>query len=129
MIRDHVAAVVALVDADPNVTVYDGQVPNEPSLPYVVIRTDSGRRERSALPASSDRVTVRIWATSVGETRASAQWVSEKVTTALLDVRPTVTGRSCFPITSVNSQPAREDDVVKPLVFALDEFELVSIPA
>ncbi len=129
MIRDHVAAVVALVDADPNVTVYDGQVPNEPTLPYVVIRTDTGRRERSALPATSDRLTLRIWATSVGLNRTSAQVVSERVTAALLDVRPTVTSRSCFPITSVNSQPAREDDVVKPLVFALDEFELVSIPA
>lgn len=129
MIRAHVDAVLALVDAVPNVTVYDGQVPNDPALPYVVIRTDTGRRERSALPASSDRLTVRIWATSVGETRASAQWVSEKVTTALLDVRPTVTGRTAFPITSVNSQPAREDDVVKPLVFVLDEFELTTIPA
>jgi len=111
------------------VTVYDGTVPDSPSLPYVVIRTDSGRRERSALPVSSDRVTGRIWATSVGVTRASAQWVSEKVTTALLDVRPTVASRQCFPITSVNLQPARVDDVVKSLVYVLDEFELVSIPA
>jgi len=129
VIRAHVDAVLALVDAVSGVTVYDGTVPDSPSLPYVVIRTDSGRRERSALPVSSDRVTVRIWATSVGVTRASAQWVSEKVTTALLDVRPTVASRQCFPITSVNSQPAREDDVVKSLVYVLDEFELVSIPA
>ena len=85
MIRAHVDAVLALVDAVSGVTVYDGTVPDSPSLPYVVIRTDSGRRERSALPVSSDRVTVRIWATSVGVTRASAQWVSEKVTTALLE--------------------------------------------
>jgi hypothetical protein len=129
VIRDHVAAVVALVDADPNVTVYDGQVPNEPTLPYVVIRTDTGRRERSALPATSDRLTLRIWATSVGLNRTSAQVVSERVTAALLDVRPTVSSRSCFPITSVNSQPARVDDVNTSLVYALDEFELVSIPA
>ncbi len=129
MIRDHVTAVLALISADTNVTVYDGRVPNEPTLPYVVVRTDTGRRERSALPASSDRLTLRIWATSVGLTRTSAQVVSERVTAALLDVRPTVASRSCFPITSVNSQPARVDDVVQSLVYVLDEFELVSIPA
>lgn len=129
MIRAHTDAVLALVDAVPYVNVYDGQVPDSPTFPYVVIRTDSGRRERSALPASSDRLTVRIWATSVGHTRAEAQMASERVTTALLDVRPTVASRSCFPITSVNSQPARVDDVVQSLVYVLDEFELVSIPA
>ena len=129
MIRDHVTAVLALISADTNVTVYDGRVPNDPTLPYVVVRTDTGRRERSALPASSDRLTLRIWATSVGLTRASAQVVSERVTAALLDVRPTVASRSCFPITSVNSQPSRVDDVNTDLVYVLDEFELVSIPA
>lgn len=129
MIRLHVAAVLALVDAVPNVNVYDAIVPNDPALPYVVVRTDTGPRTRSSILATSDRLDLTVWCTSVGATREQAQWVAEKVAGALLDVRPTVSGRQCFPIESVNSQPAQRDDAISPpLMYAVDEYRLTSIP-
>jgi len=128
--REHVTAVLALVDSVPNVTVYDGTVPDHPSLPYVVVRTDSGTWTRTALTAASDQITMDVYATSVGESRDQAQWVSEKVMSALLDVRPTIVGRTCAPIESIQSQPVqRDDDVSPPLCYVVDVLRLASVRA
>ena len=130
VIRAHVDVVLALLTAVPNVRVHDGIVPDKPTLPYVVVRTNSGPRSRSSLAVSSDHLTLGIWCTSVAANRAQAQWLAEKVTGALLDVTPTVAGRACFPIEAVNSQPVQRDDSVNPpLMYAVDEFRLSTVPA
>lgn len=128
--RAHVTAVLTLLDAVPNLTTYDGLVPARPVLPYAVVWPDSGRAERSSILAASNVVASEMYVTCVGSSREQAQWVAEKVDAALLDVRPTITGRSCWPIEQVLTRPVqRDDDVDPPLVYAVNVYRLASIPA
>lgn len=130
MIDAHVSAVRTLVDAVPNVTVYDGTVPNNPTYPYVVLYGDQG----AALPNSFTEVSTfrsfRVQTTTVAINQPQARALAERVESALLDVRPTVTGRKCVPIRKETSQPVRRDDDVDPAAFyAVDIWVLSSVPA
>lgn len=130
MIRAHVKAVVDLIDAVPNVTVYDAVVPNMPTLPYAVVYGDSGSATQSNFRGQSGW---RQWAmrvTSVGSTPEQARWCAERVETALLDIRPTVTGRKCSTVDKTLALPVQRDDDVDPAVFYIpDEFQYLSTPA
>ena len=129
MIRAHANAVLALAQAGA-VTVYDTAAPALPAYPYAVLRFDSGRRVRSALTAVSDTLTETVTCTSVGLDRVQSQWVAEKVTALLLDVRPVVAGRTCAPLEHLDTQPSRrDDDVAPPLFYAVDLFRFISVPA
>lgn len=128
--RSHAAALLALLSAAPGVTAHDGAVPDGAAPPYVVLRTSSGPRTRTGLRAVSDLVTVDAWCHSVGETREQAQWLADRVADALVDEVPAVTGRTCWPIEHLASQPvARDDDTRPPLMHAVDVFRLRSVPS
>ena len=128
MSREHANAVLALAQAVPNLTVYDTQAPAKPSLPYAVLRFDSGVRERTAITATSNMVTTTVTCTAVGIDRGQSQGVAERVADALVDVRPTVAGRSCSPLEHVDSRPSQMDsEVSPPLFYAVDVFRFVSV--
>jgi hypothetical protein len=130
MIRAHVTAVVGLLDAVANLTVYDGEVPNTPTLPYVVVFSDQGPATRTGFEAVSDRRDFTFQTSAVGSTPEQARWAAEKTSAALLDVTPTVASRTCWPITHLGSQPTRPDlDVDPPVYLAVDQWRLPSIPA
>lgn len=130
----HAQAVLDLLRAVPNLTVYDGGgVPAEPALPYCVLFMDWGA-ERTAMEAVTDLFEGRAQVTSVGANALAARIVAQRVAAALLDVVPTVPGRTCWPITHEFSQPPREDrDVhingIGYPVYAVDGYRVASVPA
>ena len=130
MIEAHVSAVRNLVDAVPNVTIYDGTVPNDPAYPYVVLYADQGAAFANAYTEVSTFRTFRVQTTTVAANQPQARALAERVESALLDVRPTVTGRKCAPIRTETAQPVRRADDVDPVVFyAVDIWALSSVPA
>lgn len=130
MIRDHADAVLALLDAVPNLRVYDTKSPEKAAPGYVVARFDSGHRTRDGLLPVSGRFTCVVTVYAVGEDADQCRLLAEAASGALLDVVPTVPGRSCFPIEHLVSQPTvRDDDVTAPQYYAIDQYQLASIPA
>lgn len=128
MSREHANAVLALAQAIPNINVYDTQAPEKPPMPYAVLRFDSGVRGRTAITASSNMTTTTVSCTAVGVDRGSSQGVAERVADALVDVRPTIAGRTCSPIEHLDSRPSQMDlDVKPPLFYAVDVFRFVSV--
>lgn len=132
MIRAHVAAVAArLASAAPALTVYDSSdVPASPTTPYLVLRADSGRRDRPGMVPTSSTLVVTLWLTAVGADRDEVRWVTEQALGALIDQRLTVTGRSCSPIEHLDSQAAqRDDDTTPPLWYGVDVVRFFTVPA
>lgn len=129
MIRAHVTAVRALLTAA-GLTVYDGKVPDGPAMPYVVVYADGGLAAPDNLASVS---TWRMWGfqtTAVGTTADQARLVAEKAQGALLDVTPTVSGRTCGRIQHDTSRDVqRDDDVVPPVMYAVDRWRFNSVPA
>jgi hypothetical protein len=126
---EHIAALLALIQAA-GVTVYDGAVPDRPTLPYAVLYADLGTHTAQSLANDPDWTDLRFQVTSVGVLPASARIVAEKSLGALLGVRPTVPGRRCGPIRHDSSQPIqRDDDQQPPLFYATDQFTVSSVPA
>lgn len=129
MIVEHVDAVLARLRAVPHLAVYDDQVPADRTVPHVILR---GRplRMKPALDGESRELQLRLWLTSVGETREQAQLAQDAVLDALVDARLDVADRVCDPVTHVDSQPVRLDEAVDPAVFyTVDLLDLVSLPA
>lgn len=127
MIRAHATGVKALVTG---VTVYTSRAPDGATTPYVVLHPDQGRGEPTSLQGDSDWRPWRYYTTCVGSTPEQAQWAAEKVEAGLLDVRPTVTGRSCTPIRKESSVPVtRDEDAPTPVFMARDVWVFSSIPA
>lgn len=130
MIRAHVAAVYALLDAVANLNVYDGVVPNTPALPYVVLWANQGAPSSNTVEQASTRRDFTIQTTYVGSTPEQARWAAEKAQGALLDVTPTVAGRQCWPLVVEASQSTRVDlDVDPPVFLSVDVWRLASVPA
>ena len=141
-IQLHAQAVLNLLDAD-NVplalVVYDGVVPpgvDPKTSPYVLVyfatvtpgATDAP--DKVGLTGNSDVVQVDAYCHSVGGSGAAARIVATRVRAALLNVRPTITGRVCFPIRHVDNQPPRRDEDTGSLVVdAVDVYRLTTVPA
>ena len=129
---DAAAAVLALLQADTTLRVYDGQVPPTPTLPYVVLWSPP-------IPAATiDTLSGRSgWfeqipqTTIVGFTPESVRIVSRRVRAALLDVIPVVTGRVCLPI-RMDGDPLPiqpDNDVAPPVLWSAIRWLCSSTPA
>lgn len=126
--KAHADAVKALIGT--TVRLYDGLVPDAPSLPYAVLYIDNGTAVRTTLAAVSDRRDVAFQVTSVGLDPEGARSVAERVRAALLDKRPAVAGRSSSPVVQVDAQPLRLDtDVTPHRLFVVDRYEFFTVPA
>lgn len=136
---DATAAVLALLAADVNVTVYDGEVPTDPATgklparPYVVVYgppDGDGGRLVDSLAGTSHRADGVVTTTVVADNAESVRIIAKRVRALLLDVVPAVTGRVCFPIRHDSGQNiARDDDVQPPVLFAVDRWLCQSVPA
>jgi hypothetical protein len=130
----HATAVLSLL-AGAGLTCHDGAVPANPTYPYAVLYVNTGTRESSDLDYASAYQVYDVQVTSVGATAASARIVAAKACAALLDVTPTVTGRSCWPIRLEAAQTAQEDrDVTIPGTathphYTVDVYRVASVPA
>lgn len=127
--NDHAGAVVALLQGA-GLTVYDARVPDSPTLPYVVLYAEPGLLQRSALAATSGWLDWPFQVTAVGKERSQAAWAAQKARAALVDVAPTVTGRTCSPILQDSSQPiTRDDDITPPVFYVAAGYRLLSVPS
>lgn len=112
----HFGAVRARLDAlSSSITVYEDDVPDEPSFPYVVLRMSTGDEQAEMLCGVSNEADWWAWLTCVGETGMSARVVAREVRAALADSVLTVAGRVCTPLRKESSLPVQPDrDVVIP---------------
>lgn len=130
MIRAHRNAVLALLTGVPGLTVYDGIVPNVPALPYAVLWTSAPLRWSDRMCGVQGNAREMFATTAVGTTADQVGWVQEKIHAALVDVRVTVTGRSCERIQHVESAAMDIDyDVRPPVLTAVDSWVFASVPA
>lgn len=129
---EHANALLALLRADPALVVYDGHVPASPAFPYCVLYL-GWDGARTGLCPVTDRFNGRAQVTSVGANAFAARIVAQRVAAALVDVVPTVPGRTCWPIEHEFGQPAREDRDVHldgggHPVYAVDAYRVSSLP-
>jgi hypothetical protein len=134
MIAEHAAAVLALLDADntaPALLVFDGVVPAGTSpgpTPYVVVYFESGHPDLT-FTGATHRFDLRIICHSVAGGNQSVRIVADRVAAALLNVTPTVSGRTCWPIRwESGSPPIRHERTGDLVMNAVDVFVLTSIP-
>lgn len=141
-IQAHAQAVLGLLDADdtpPALVVYDGVVPSgvDPrTSPYVVVyfaTVTPGAAEapdKVDLTGDSEVMQVDAYCHSVGGSGAAARIVATRVRAALLNARPEIAGRVCFPIRHVDNQPPRRDeDTGSLVVHTVDVYRLLTVPA
>jgi hypothetical protein len=102
----HAQAVLDRLGASgsPALTVHDGRVPDAAVPPYVLVRVAVRNLGAAERPDASNLIlqslpiqtTVRVY--SVAETARAVRAVTNRVSVALLDWTPAVTGRSCSPL-------------------------------
>lgn len=130
MIRVHVQAFRALLaplEAAPTgllvvMAALDGEdvalTPQQPArTPYVVVRVGGFGQDSDRLAPWSQAVDGRLFVAHAGATWDEAAWAVEHTRSVLLDVVPTVTGRSCAPLALVDSSPIAADRDASPPLF------------
>jgi hypothetical protein len=137
--QDDANAILALLRAVPDLTVWPpengatvtgkGIVPPGSPRPYVAVHLHTERTSGGRLDNRSTRRVTRAFCHCVGDNDIAARAVADLVAGALLDVRPTIDGRSCYPIRHDASQPARPDESTGDTVVDLvDVYRLESMP-
>ena len=105
--------------------VFDGVVPSPtPTPPYALVYTTvEWLSDDDALASTLDHLSLTCRTTwlvhCVGATAAAARAVAMQVRSALLDQRPTITGRACQMITQEDVQPPVRDETLGSLVMDL----------
>lgn len=129
MIAEHAAAVMALLDPDPVWSPYDGALPNPtPALPYWVVYFASAWPDLN-FRGVTKTFQLRIYVHNVAGNGDAARKGSDRARALLLDVRPAVAGRTCYPIRWEESQPPQRDDTTGAVVMdAVDTYLLASVP-
>lgn len=137
-VQDHADAVLALLAADAQLTVYDGAVPRPPAvaavryaLVYLYAETPGADAEpdKVRLSMNSDVIHMRINVHCVGESAMAARAISGRVRFRLQNVIPAVTGRTCFPIEWVDGQaPQRNEEVLSLSMDQVDVYSLKTVP-
>lgn len=129
MIKAHADAILTRLTSTPHITVYDGEVPNNPALPYVVAWVRVQRTSDSLRGRQTD-ADVPFQTTTVGLTPESVRIVQDHVHAALADYRLTIPGRSTTRIKHINARPLFTDhDVDPPVLTAVDEWAIRTVPA
>ena len=113
---------LALLAADTSLTVYDGKVPAGTTPPYVLVYTsvDHPSEDEDNPVSGLTRVWLARWIChcvgGFGEDGSAARAVAQRVRTALLDVRPTVSGLSCGLIRFESGDPPQRDETTGSLL-------------
>ena len=124
---------LALLDADPNLVVFDGIVPSPtPSPPYALVYSMIDRPSEDPDNAANGRSSVWVarWIVHcVGGNAAAARAVAQRVRTALLDADvndlPTLAPLSCGRIRWEQSSPPEKDETTgKPVMDSVEIFRL-----
>jgi hypothetical protein len=138
-IQDHADALLALLSdapgGPPALVVCDGHVDDGVTAPYalayITVQAPDGTTapELLSLTYASTAINVRATIHSVGATAMAARAVAGRVSAALLDMVPAVSGRSCFPIRWLDGQPtSRDEEAVAPVFGQVDVYGWTSVP-
>lgn len=130
----HTDAVLARLEADANLTVYDGARKKTDPVrepPYVVVYVYVPREWRSKLNQSTtDRHQITISTHSAGADRPSADIVRRHVRTQLLDWVPGVAGFTCYRVNHEDGDAPDWDDTGGALLMsASDQWDYYCQPA
>jgi hypothetical protein len=135
---DTAAAFLALLVADQNLKVLDGEVPTDPGTgrlpdrPYVVMWSPPiPGAGLDTLSGRSGWWEETITTTIVGDTVDSIRIATRRVRGAVLDVVPVVVGRTCLPI-RMDGDPLPiqpDNDVQPPVLYAVIRWKCSSTPA
>jgi hypothetical protein len=130
VINEHAAALIALLTGA-GLTVHDGAVPagvDVDAEPYLKPYFDSADPE-STKEAAPYRFEMTMTLHCVAGNAGAARILAGLARTALVQVVPTVAGRTCFPITREAGSPARQDETTGRLVMdQIDLYILRSLP-
>lgn len=109
---DMVNAVLATLNATPNVTAYLGEAPKDAVRPMVIVHAAMGTTDGTVGDRLRD-LTVAFQTTAIGDTAEQAAALADLTAAALDKVAPAVTGRTSFPIRQDGPpQPVRRDDTL-----------------
>lgn len=136
LFEDHIAAFAALLTSV-GLTVYDGEVPDDPAVQYVLLYdyfvTPDGLTAPDALSLTlaSGPLDPQIYVHSVGVTRQSARATAARVRAAVLDQVLAVAGRTCFPVRHRDGQSVRRNEEIpgRPVFDQVDVYGWRSLPA
>lgn len=127
LIVDHANAVLGLLRAGGGLTVFpaaDGAtgstgrlVPNGTEPPYVAVHIHGGPRATDSLQATSTEMELYFYLHAAGATQLAAQVIADLALSRVLDVVPTIAGRTCWPIRYEADRPERYDDTATPAVW------------
>jgi hypothetical protein len=136
--KAHADAVLALLTGalNPAIAVFDGKVPdptpNVATNPWVLVYFDPGWPvDGAANSLDGNAVTYRLtfFTHSIGASAAAARAVAGQVRAALLNIRPIISGRSCWPIRWDDGTPASLDETLGfPVMDKVDVWKLTSAP-
>lgn len=115
----HAQAALAILIADGNQPVYQGVVPDGPTLPYVLVYTVvswPATVDGTTLDAHTGTCVTRWYTHCVGATDASTRAVANRVRQLLVNVQPVITGRSCGLIQQEAALPLVPDETAGSLV-------------
>lgn len=134
-VQAHADAFLGLLGTDATLTVYDGAVPKTPAptyaLVYLTFWTPDGETapDKVNLSFNSDVIDLRGYVHCVGPNAVSARAIAQRVRAALLNVRPVIAGRECFPIRWKDGNPAQRDETTGVLVVdQADVYGFSSVP-
>lgn len=129
MIVEHAAAVVALLVADSNLTVFDRPVPDLTVPPYVRPYISVDNEVSVSFADEQGQANFRITTHSVGASDAASWIVADRVRGCLHAVRPVVEGRSCWKIRHEFGIPPQPDESTGRLVLdVVDVWTFSSVP-
>lgn len=139
-IQEHADWVLDQLRGDAGLTVCDGTVPNGTKPPYVkvdlLVQTPDGLTapDKVRLSGDSDVIDMWIYCHCVGggvNAAGNARAVSGRVRARLLNVRPVLAGRVCFPVRWREGQPAERNEEIPsaPVMDIVDVYGLTTKPA
>lgn len=133
---EHVQAVLDMLDtASPAHPVHVGEVVEDnPPTPYWLVLPDAGILDGETLAGASSRIDMRVVVKSVGATAREAIAAAQAARAVLVDARPVVAGRRCWPVRHTDTLPVMPDQGVttttsRRLHQAVDTFRIASVPA
>lgn len=134
-IQAHADTFLELLRADNQLVVHDGAVPKGAAPPYALVYltfwTPDGELAPDKVPLTFDSnvIDLRGYVHCAGANPAAARAVTQRVRGALLNMRPAVAGRVCFPIRWKDGSPPQRDETTGVLVMdQTDVYGFTSVP-
>ena len=126
--REHLAAIRALLTAA-SLTSYHIDVPDVPTLPYVLVWSSSGMPGPEQSVAGAGDLTDLVGVTAVASSADNVLIVRDRVRAVLDGARPTVTGRVVWLNLAASGTTAIDRDVTPHVAYGVDQYRLISVPA